>query len=334
MKTFYEARNFTSAAEHVVAQAEAICQDYARQGYRLTLRQLYYRFIATDAFPESRRWKLEDGRWRKDKTGEGTKNADPNYKWLGDLVSDARVAGMIDWTHIEDRTRSSEGGDWGWSSPDHFIRGMMDQYVISKWDGQEHYVEVWVEKEALSDVIARPASRWNVAHMACKGSPSTSAMHDAALRFRRQERDGRTTHLVYLGDHDPTGIDISRDIADRMEMFRSSVKVDRIALNMDQIEAFSPPPSPAKPGDSRTAGYVETFGTEDTWELDALEPAQLEGLVEAAILERLDTSLWEEREEQERQEQLVLTAVADNWDDIVSYMRDSSMIDADGGEDE
>jgi hypothetical protein len=331
-KIRYETRSFTSAAEAVIDQAEVICQQYADQGYSLTLRQLYYRFIATDAFPESRRWALENGRWRKDKAGGGTKNADPNYKWLGDLVSDARISGLIDWRHIEDRTRSTDGGDFGWGSPADFVSGVMDQYSITRWDGQASYVEVWVEKEALADVIGRPASRWHVPYMACKGSPSTSAVHDAAQRFRRIERQGRVTHLVYLGDHDPTGIDISRDISDRLAMFRSKVTVDRIALNMDQVREFSPPPSPAKPGDSRTAGYVEQFGTEDTWELDALEPAQLEGLVEDAILGRLDTSLWDEREERERHERVVLTAVADNWPGIVAFMSDMSMIPGEGGE--
>lgn len=332
MKTAYEGRRFTPVARDVISQAEAICAQYARDGYSLTLRQLYYRFIATDAFPEVRRWSLDGGRWVRD--ASGTKNADPNYKWLGNLVSDARISGMIDWNHITDRTRSSSGGDYGWDSPADFITGVTDQYNISKRDGQEHYLEVWVEKEALEQVISRPSSRWNVTHMACKGSPSTSVVHDAAVRFRRHERDGQQTHLIYLGDHDPTGIDISRDIQDRLAMFRSKVKVDRIALNMDQVEAFNPPPSPAKPGDSRTTGYVEQFGTEDTWELDALEPAQLEGLVETAILDQLDRGLWDAREAQEQREQEILTALGANWDTVRDFLVSEGLASDDDDDEE
>lgn len=268
MKILYEPRTFTPAAFAVIVQAEAICEDYARQGYSLTLRQLYYRFIATDAFPESRRDRES-----------GTKNTQRNYKWLGDLVSDARIAGLIDWGHITDRTRGHAGGDAGWDSPAEAVRDITDQYGISR-------------------------------------------------RLRYYERKGRATSVIYLGDHDPTGLDISRDIQDRLALFHSRAVVDRIALNMDQVEQYGPPPSPAKLTDSRAHGYIEEFG-EDTWELDALEPAVLEGLVEEAILARLDRSLWDERVAREQQEKAILTSLADNWPDIVEYMQGMDMIPSD-----
>lgn len=315
-KITYLDDHFSAVQLGVIAQAEQICQDYANQGYSLTLRQLYYRFIATDAFPESRR------------NEAGTKNHQQNYKWLGDLVSRARVAGRIDWRHIEDRTRESSGGDGGWDSPASAVDSITDWYTVSKWVGQPEYVEVWVEKEALVDVIARPAGRWNVRHMACKGSPSTSVVHDAALRLRRFERDGRNTTVVYLGDHDPTGLDISRDIQDRLALFRSSAAVDRIALNMDQVEAFDPPPSPAKLTDSRASAYIEEFG-DDTWELDALEPQELERLVEESILDRLDMGMWDERVAREEREKRILTALAGNWPAVEDFMTAEGMVETD-----
>jgi hypothetical protein len=172
-KIQYESQSFTAEALQVVSQAEAICDDYAAQGYSLTLRQLYYRFIAGDFFPESRRDKVL-----------GTKNTQKNYKWLGDLVSRARIGGKIDWNHIEDRTREYSGGDSGWRSPAEAVRSIEHWYDVPHWDGQDHYLEVWVEKEALLDVVQRPASRWRVGTLACKGSPSTSVIHEAAKRLR------------------------------------------------------------------------------------------------------------------------------------------------------
>src|SRR5215813_4320535 len=113
---------FTPHGLAVIEQADQICTTYARQGYRLTLRQLYYRFIAGDLFPESRRDKVL-----------GTKNTEKNYKWLGDLVSKARTSGMIDWDHITDRTRGSSGGDVGWASPEAAARSILNWYEITKW---------------------------------------------------------------------------------------------------------------------------------------------------------------------------------------------------------
>lgn len=322
MKTAYAIESFTDAGLAVVTEAERICQDYDGQGYRLTLRQLYYRFIAGDLFPESRRDKIS-----------GTKNTEKNYKWLGDLVSRARVGGMIDWRHITDRTRSAGGGDSGWASPEAAARSILDWYEITKWNGQPEYVEVWVEKEALIDVISGPCNRWNVTSMACKGSPSTSVMHDAAIRIRNRERQGRKATVVYLGDHDPTGIDIPRDVQDRLNLFRCDARVDRIALNMDQVLDLNPPPSPVKVTDSRTNGYIDQFGTDECWELDAIEPADLERLVEEAILARLDMDGWEARVEQEEREKTVLRAVSDNWETVVANLRDEGLLDGEADDD-
>jgi hypothetical protein len=317
MKITYENRTFSAAAHEVIADAERICDEYAAQGYQLTLRQLYYQFIARDMFPESRR-----------DPALGTKNTEKNYKWLGQLVSDGRVAGMIDWNHIHDTSRATQGGDAGWDSPRDIIEASARQYGISHWDGQPEYVEVWVEKEALAEVISRTASRWDVTSFACKGYVSQSAMHDAARRIRLREHEGRKVTIIHLGDHDPSGIDMTRDIQDRLALFRSAARVDRIALTMDQVIALNPPPSPAKITDSRAADYIEQYGT-DSWELDAIEPAQLDALVEDAILEHLDLGLRRQRLDREEDEKRELAAIADNYDLLLSYMRSTGLLEDD-----
>ena len=331
-KIMYEAKSFTAAGRDVVTAAERICQDYAAQGYSLTLRQLYYRFIATDAFPEDRRWSWTGRQWVRDP--EGTKNAEPNYKWLGDLVSNARIGGLIDWRHLTDRTRNLAGGDTGWLSPQSAIRSIESAYGITHWNGQEEHIEVWVEKEALADIISRPANRWDVAYFACKGYVSQSEMHDAAQRLRMKEDQGKKVTIIHLGDHDPSGIDMTRDIQDRLRLFRSKAKVKRIALNMDQIDVLQPPPSPTKLTDSRASSYLEEYG-DDCWELDAIEPAALEALVEDEIQQHLNRELYDERLAQEERERATLTAIMDNYDDLVEHMRDQGMLtEPEEGDDE
>ena len=315
-KIAYTSQRFTPDALAVIGEADRICADYAAQGYSLTLRQLYYRFIAGDLLPDSRTDAVL-----------GTKNTERNYKWLGDLISKARVAGLIDWAHITDRTRTANGGDTGWDSPEAAVASVVDWYTITKWDDQPWYIEIWVEKEALADVISGPADRWNVTSLACKGSPSTSVMWASAMRLRRQERRGRKTKVIYLGDHDPTGLSIDEDIAGRLALFGSTAAVERIALTMEQIEALNPPPSPVKATDSRTAGYVEQYGTEDCWELDAIEPADLDRLVEDAILAHLDRDLWDARVAHEEAEKAVLRALPANWDDVLEHLRAIGALD-------
>lgn len=324
----YDHRRITDEGQAVIEDATRVCREYARQGLTLILRQVYYIFIARDMFPES---------WRD--AVLGTKNTQRNYKRLCKLLSDGRVAGLVDWDHIEDRGRRPVGGDYGYLDPAHRVSTVPDGYAITRWDGQPEYVEVWVEKESLAEVVGRPCRRWNVTSLACKGSPSTSVVHDAAVRLRRYERAGRKSTVVYLGDHDPTGLDISRDIQERLALFRSTAQVDRIALNMDQVEELNPPPSPVKVTDSRTNGYIDRFGTDECWELDAIEPAQLDDLVERAILSRLDMGLWRQRERQEERDLVELRALADNWQAVRDYMDDQGLIDysvvndADGADD-
>jgi hypothetical protein len=133
--------------------------------------------------------------------------------------------------------------------------------------------------------------------------------------------------VIYLGDHDPTGLDISRDIQDRLAMFGTRASVDRIALNLDQVEQYDPPPSPVKATDSRTNGYVDQFGTEECWELDALTPDVLDALIERSILDRLDMDGWRAAERRQREEVAQLTALSANWQDVLGYMERQGMVE-------
>ena len=153
-----------------------------------------------------------------------------------------------------------------------------------------------------------------VPFFSCRGYVSQSEMWTAGRRMGQSHQDGLTPLVIHLGDHDPSGIDMSRDIADRLSLFAETpVQVLRIALTMDQVEQYNPPPNPAKLTDSRGSGYVEEYGTE-SWELDALEPAVLTALIQDTVAPYIDQEAWDEGAASEAAEREDMGAVAENWD--------------------
>jgi len=164
-------------------------------------------------------------------------------------------------------------------------------------------VEVMVEKQALEGVLEPVCQQLDVPFTANKGYSSSSAMYEASKRFVRQSELDKQLFVIYLGDHDPSGIDMSRDVLDRLELFiktalgranneDSGLVVKRIALNMDQVRELNPPENPAKITDSRADGYIKRFG-HSSWELDAIEPARLASLVRDAVTGLLDVEMFE-----------------------------------------
>ena len=296
-KRAYKAWSPSPASLKIVAQATRICEAYAAAGYNLTLRQLYYQFVARDLLPNNMQ----------------------SYKRLGAIINDARLGGLLDWNYLVDRTRNlSKLAQW--ATAEDAMDAIARQFRTMMWSSQQEYVEVWVEKEALADVVSRPADRWFVPYFSCRGYVSQSEMWAAAQRLLQQERQGRKTHVIHLGDHDPSGKDMTRDIEDRLWTFGSMVEVHRIALNMDQVLQYDPPPNPAKITDSRAEGYIEQYG-DQSWELDALEPQVLDELIEGEILEHLDRDQWDRDHAQMEAARAVLYAVRDNWDDVTEHAR-------------
>ena len=274
-KYAYIEKNVRAKKLNLISDSLDIIQEYDEMGYTLTLRQLYYQLVARDIIP----------------------NSEQSYKNLGVAVKDGRELGMIDWDAIEDRTRNLESLSH-WDGPAEILSAVAEQYRRNLWENQPFYVEVVVEKQALEGVIGRICDHLDVPYMAAKGYISTSEMHAAAMRYVNALEDGRTPVIIHLGDHDPSGIDMTRDIIDRAELYigyhiSNELVVERIALNYDQIEEYNPPPNPAKESDSRAAVYVAQFG-HSSWELDALNPDTLDGLITSAVLQFRDNDIYQE----------------------------------------
>lgn len=310
-KICYAEKNFRASSLEVIERANAIIAEYAALGFDLTLRQLYYQFVSRD--------------WLA--------NKDTEYDRLGALISDARLAGLIDWNAITDRTRNLRQLS-AWESPASIIDAAAQGYHIDLWKGQRYYVEVWVEKDALIGVIARVCERWDVPYFSCRGYTSQSEMWVAARRLALRQQGFRVPLVIHLGDHDPSGLDMTRDIEDRLAAFithdlgRSRLVINRIALNMDQVEQYRPPPNPAKLTDARAAGYIEEHG-ESSWELDALRPDVIDDLIETAILDVLDTKRYEARQVLQTLQRRELTYAAQHWDDL---RREFDLSDVKGSE--
>lgn len=321
MKICYAPKRFSADRLAFIQRCDEVCRQYAAQGYDLTLRQLHYKIFLE--YPDDRRWSWTGSTWVRDPNG--TKNAQPNYKWLGELIADARMAGLISWDIIVDRTRSLMGKRH-WDKPSDLINEMSKQYAIDRWDDQDNYVEVFVEKDALEGVIGRICTEMDVPFFSCRGYTSLSSMWEAGQRLIERLHKGKKIHIIHLGDHDPSGLDMSRDIKERLDTFigshmtGESVHVLRVALNKPQIERLRLPPSPTKGGDSRTPEYEAEHG-EDCWELDAMEPAEINAIVEKAVKHYRDEKKWAASAKKEERGRKTLQTLYAEFPSVIEFLK-------------
>ena len=298
-KITYIEKNFRKDKIILIDKINEVIRNYMMQGYSLTLRQVYYQLVARTII----------------------ENNEKSYKNIGNLISDARLAGLIDWNAIEDRTRNMRGNSH-WSTPGQIIDSAAYSYHLDHWEGQENYVEVWVEKDALIGIVGQICGQLDVNFFSCRGYVSQSEMWSAAQRLKRRQEQGQNVVLLHLGDHDPSGKDMSRDIQDRLRIFETyEVEFHRLALNMNQIEKYNPPPNPAKLTDSRATQYINEFGY-DSWELDALEPQVISDLIERNVESYRNKKLYNEILKQEKMEKSLLSDISDNWNGISDNWED------------
>jgi len=295
-KETYIPKSFTTTSALLIAKANEVIEEYQGQGFVLTLRQLYYQMVSKDIIP----------------------NTIKSYNNFGNLISDARLAGLVDWSAIEDRTRNLREMKH-YKGPISALDEAIEAYHIDMWaiTYQPYRLEVWIEKDALMGVVEGVCRKWDVPSFACRGYNSQSEMWRAGRRFKKYIGKGQKVRILHLGDHDPSGIDMTRDLRDRLKMFLScggedavkgwvpgeSLRISRVALNMKQVEILHPPPNPAKVTDSRASKYIEKYGPY-SWELDAIPPPLLVQIIEGNIGKWIDKDGWAHagvKEEKERE---------------------------------
>ena len=300
MKEQFKDIAFRDKSLDTIKTANSIITEYLRQGLKLTLRQLYYQFVSRDLIP----------------------NPEKSYRALGSTINDGRMAGLIDWAAIEDRHREP-------ITPPEFTGlkqltvAALHAYRLPRWEGQDNYVELWVEKAALAGVLEPLSHEFHVTLMVNRGYSSASAMYESAQRFIAHAED-RPSFLFYLGDHDPSGEDMVRDVRDRLELFGvQDLTVEKVALTMEQVREHKPPPNPAKMTDSRAAGYVAQHGR-SSWEVDALNPTTLARVIRGAFENVVDVDKMEAvKAREERDKKRLIEAV--------EHLEDNEAEDDDNG---
>lgn len=291
MREMFVPKEFTFEHRAVITKANRIIDRY---DVSLTLRQIYYQFVA----------------------GAFIKNNIQAYKRLGEILNAGRLAGMIDWDSMTDRTR--ELSRWTLhantqASVDHAARN----YLEDIWIRQDIRVEVWIEKDALIGVIGPACWRWRLPHFACRGNVSQSEMYEAGKRLQGYVRAGYKVLVLHLGDHDPSGWDMTRDNETRLRMFMEDEHEDmefrRIALNMDQVRLYNPPDNPVKKTDSKWKAYCRKFDTESSWELDALSPDVIDALIEEHVAPVVNMPDWEWAMQHEAASRDLLKEAGEAW---------------------
>ena len=306
-------KSFYASSRLVIRRALEIIHDPENAGYKLTLRQIYYQFV-------SRNW---------------LKNEQNAYKRLGEILNDARLAGVVPWDAIEDRTRTlRETPMWGDPgdpvSPAEFIADWGRHFKNNPWNNQPKYVLGMIEKDSLVGILERPCQKWRVPFFSCRGYVSASEMYDMAQMLEAVVENGQEVIVLHLGDHDPSGVQMSENIAERLDLLSHhcrGITVRRIALNMDQIKAYNPPANPAKETDSRYKAYCRRYNTKSSWELDSMPPSVMAQLVEDHIVPQIDMEQWDQDIEKEKEPRRQLMRLGEIWDERGSNFYDD-MIEA------
>lgn len=306
-----------------------IIEEYQQEGYVLTLRQLYYQLVSRDVVP----------------------NTPAEYEKLSVLLKEGRMGGIVDWNAIEDRLRKPSTPS-SWESPMALLIAAANQFALPRMKGQGTYIEVWVEKDALSGVLERVTAPYHIPIMVNRGYSSASAMHDAYERFMSQIKypgTAKKIRILYLGDFDPSGIDMLRDVEGRIcefflgrfgafEKFVVSCtvrgkpgkksclhfphlwkKICKEKLNIDFAivpialtkEQIDEYQPPPNPA-KRTDTRFNKFEAnhgDTSWEVDALRPEVLNEILTTAIEEHIDRELFDSIKSEEWQGHLKLLSL-------------------------
>jgi hypothetical protein len=256
-------------------------------GQPMTVRQVFYRAVAAGLI---------------DKT-------EAQYKTIGRLLVTMRRTGELPYDWIADGTRWMRKPR-SFHHLDDAIARWQAEYRRALWDTQAHYIEIWLEKEALAGVLLPVTSYWDVPLMVTRGYPSLSYLFEAGKEIAGEDRP---VVIYYLGDHDPSGDDIARNVEERLRDFAPAAILTfvRLAVTAEQIVAYSLPTRPTKLTDSRTPSWKGGGSVE----VDAIDPEELRRLVEEAIRQHVDDGALDATLVAEESERALLSRVTASMPD-------------------
>ncbi len=247
----------------LIEQAHGVLQEYNP----MTLRQVYYQLVARHMINNKRN----------------------EYQRLSNALVKARQQGIIPWSWLEDRVRQPQAVSTWQDLPD-FIETVKSAYRKSIWEKQPQYLEVWLEKDALSGVFAKITEHYGITLVVGRGYNSWSAYREAALRFNKLHKP---VSILYFGDFDPSGEDIVRALQESLNFFGISPEIEKVALTMQDVTDYDLPPDFTKKTDSRSAAFIKKYG-DLAVELDALPLPMLRDRIKNNIESNLDMSALQE----------------------------------------
>lgn len=275
--------------EKLVKNILRIVEEYQEQEIIQTLRGYYYDLVAERLIP----------------------NAIEIYKRIGKLISDLRYSGHIDWSAMEDRARKKEMSSQ-WSNVSALIKSAVYAYRLPRWQDQDKYIELFTEKDTMYSRLEPLTSKYHIPLCINRGYASSSVLYDLSKRIIDKLEDGKEVVLLYVGDHDPSGLDMINDIHKRVteflegyedDYYETKFKIIHVALTKEQIKEYDLPPNPAKHTDTRSNRYIQEHGSV-SWEVDAMKPQIMREIVEEEILNHIDMqkyNSWIEKEEEQKQ---------------------------------
>ena len=256
---------------------EASLEVFKQYDTAITLRQLYYRLVSRLLIP----------------------NTINSYKRLSRIMVKARERADVPINCLEDRSRRILGkGDTGYYSAEeylkmklHSLQDSWKSFSMPMWDNQPNYILISLEKDALSRLVSRIANRYSVRTFPTRGYPSFSYVQQMSSYIRTKLLD-KPTIVLYFGDFDPSGIDIERDLSDRLEKYNAGdFSVTRVALTSEQIKTYNLPPMPVKRSDARSDSFMAEHGDLSV-ELDALDPNLFQRMVANSIEKNINIRKW------------------------------------------
>lgn len=328
-KMAFKPKKFSGEAQDIVAHACEIIDRYEQMGYKLSLRQLYYQLVSQNIVPNTEAsynkvgviisdarmaglcdWDMIEDRGRETVTV-------PHWNRPGDIIETAAMSYRIDkwdtqpgYCEVMVEKQALEG------ILEPVCRELDIPFTANK--GYSSQTMMYHTGRRLRRMFLERAQRLGLLPefdindrmetieqcKALEGLIHAYEKEGCSLNKDGLKQGWPVIRIFYLGDHDPSGIDMTRDVANRLKLFSDyiPIEVHRLALNMDQIEELEPPENPAKTTDSRARDYIERFGT-SSWELDAVAPDALAQIVRDAVESFRDEDAWNaavEREEKER----------------------------------
>lgn len=262
------------------AMYQALVEDHP-----MTVRQVFYRMVSEGVVAKT------EGEYKRT---------------VCRLLGEMRLAGTIPFGWIADNTRWQRKPQT-FSSFESVLRRTAESYRRSVWDAQPVYVEVWLEKDALAGVLIEETDPWDVPLMVTRGFPSLSYVYDAATTIRNQ---GKPAYLYHFGDRDPSGVDIDRNLEQRLREFAPDAEIhfERVAVTPQQITDLNLPTRPTKGTDSRSKGFEG-----ESVEVDAIPPRVLRRMGRDCITKHLDPVEYNRLMQVEDEERGILLGIAERY---------------------